>query len=259
MGSKAARIVSLLKAGETDVSGQFIADRLGVTRAAVSKSIAGLRQAGFRIDSSTKRGYTLREIPDVPSGEVLTSLLDTSFMGRTVEYHKTIDSTNGRAMKLGYMGEPEGTVVTADSQTGGKAKHGEKWVSPPGNNLYLSVILKPDIPVGRTHEIENLVLGALAELVRELVPEISLQEREAGLWCSRGKLGGVLCEVCGELDQIHHLVAGIGLSVSHGSASSQSVSLTELTGRDYSRAELTASLLGKLERGYTEWRENDQG
>ncbi len=85
-----------LSAADTFVSGEEIAGRLGITRAGVWKHIDALRRAGFEISSSTNRGYRLTGIPDTPSPEVLSAMLNTAFMGRTIEYHPVISSTNER-------------------------------------------------------------------------------------------------------------------------------------------------------------------
>ncbi len=258
MNRTAAEIVRLLKAGDGDVSGQKIAEELGVSRAAVSKNIAGLRDLGFEILSSTKVGYQLLSVPDIPSAEVLSSLLNSRVMGNNIEYHKEIISTNQRAMRLGYTDSREGTVVTADTQTAGKALDGKTWESPAGKNLYMSVILNPEIPVERTVEIERIALEALAAAVSELCPSLPLTLLKTGLWSGRGKIGGVLCEVCGEIDRIHHLVAGIGLNISHRNAVAHSESVFSLTGQMVSRAELTALVLDNLEKLYLKWKRNEQ-
>lgn len=257
MRNTAAEIVRLLRAGDGDVSGQKIAEQLGVTRAAVSKNIACLRDLGFEILSSTRVGYQLIAVPDIPSAEVLSSLLHSRVMGNKIEYHKEIISTNQRAMRLGHTGATEGTVVTADTQTGGKARGGKAWASPSGRNLYMSVILTPKISVDRTVEIERLALEALAAGVNNLCPSLPLTLLKTGLWSGRGKIGGILCEVCGEIDSIHHIVAGIGLNISHHDSLPDSESVFSLTGRVLSRAEVTASVLDNLEKLYLKWKRNE--
>lgn len=258
MHSTASEIVRYLRASGGFVSGQEIAHRLGMTRAAVWKHITALRESGFDISSVTNRGYRLDKVPDIPSEEVLSSILNTRTFGRTIEYHRVIRSTNSRAMSLGHEGAPEGTVVTADSQTDGKAKGGGSWESPPGNNLYLSVLLKPEVSADLVFEIERIALNSLAESVGEYCPGIPLTMMEAGLFSGKDKLGGVLCEVCGELERIHHAVAGIGLNVSHHSKKVGTSSILELTGISLSRAELTASVIERFEVSYGKWLKNEK-
>jgi len=256
--STAAETVRYLRAHGGFISGQEIADRLGVTRAAVWKHITVLRENGFDISSSTKKGYKLDSVPDIPSEEVLSSLLNTISFGKTIEYHQVIESTNTRAMSLGHQGASEGTVVTADSQTAGKSKGGGSWVSPSGKNLYMSVLLKPEVSADRLFEVERMALDSLARAVSACCPELPLELLETGLFTGERKIGGVLCEACGEIGRIHHAVAGIGLNVTHRSESPYTGSILELTGRTLSRAELTASVLEYFEAAYRKWLRHEQ-
>ncbi|PIE51859.1 biotin--[acetyl-CoA-carboxylase] ligase [Candidatus Fermentibacteria bacterium] len=258
MNRTALETVRILRAEKGDISGQLIADRLGVSRAAVSKSVAGLRKIGFNISSSTRVGYRLNAVPDIPSAEVLQSILTTNFMGHWIEYHESIDSTNNRAMELAHKGAPEGSVVTAGSQTEGRARNGGIWDSPSGKNLYISVILTPDIPAERAQELEMLAIESLKKTVLQFAPDLSIRAEPDGLWSQGGKTGGVLCEVYGEVNRIQHLVAGIGLNVSHRGSSPESLSLEYLTGKLFSRAELTAALLTSLEKDYLKWKSDEQ-
>jgi len=251
--SNSSETVRYLRESRDFVSGQEIAGRLGITRAAVWKHINSLRERGFGITSVTNKGYRLDSVPDLPSEEVLHSLLRTSLIGSVIEYHDAIPSTNTRAMSLGHQGYPQGTVVTADSQTAGKARDGGIWASPPGKNLYLSVLLKPGVPADMLFKLEEIALRAMKEAVNASCPDLPLEVLDAGLFCGKNKIGGVLCEACGEIGRIHHAVAGIGLNVTHHPSSSPASSITELTGSTPSRAELTVTLLEAMETHYLKW------
>lgn len=253
MYSTASETVRYLRESRGFVSGEEIAGKLGITRAAVWKHISSLRERGFGITSVTNRGYRLDSVPDLPSEEVLHSLLGTTLIGSVIEYHPVIPSTNTRAMSLGHQGYPEGTVVTADSQTAGKARDGGIWASPPGKNLYLSVLLKPGVAADMLYRLHGIALGALRESVGAYCPDLPLEILDTGLYCRGNKIGGVLCEACGEIGRIHHAVAGIGLNVTHHPESAPASSITELSGTTPSRAELTVTLLEALERHYLKW------
>lgn len=256
--STASSIVRYLRSSGGFVSGEEIAARMGVTRAAIWKQVSSLREKGFLITSVTNRGYRLDSVPDVPSEEVLSALLNTVSFGKNIEYHSVIGSTNVRAMSLGHTGAPEGTVVTADRQTEGKARLGGSWSSPPGKNLYMSLLLKPETGADRIFELERIFLTAMRETLAAACPELSLEALETGLFCDGRKVGGVLFEVCGEIGRVHHAVAGTGLNVTHGSRLSDTASILELTGQTLSRAELTASMLEKAEKAYRKWKSNEQ-
>lgn len=253
-----AMVIKYLKNSDDYVSGEDIATDLQVSRASVWKHIKNLRGMGFDISASTNKGYKLVAVPDIPSAEVLSSLLNTSLIGRSIEYHKQIASTNSRAMELGFAGAASGTVVTADLQTAGKARNGERWPSPPGKNLYLSIVLHPRIALAFAGEVADIALRSTEKAVHRFFPDVAVSLENSGLFANERKLGGVLCEVCGEIDRIHYMALGIGLNVSHCESGSGAESIFSLTGKMLSRAELTAAVLEEFEHLYLKWKENDQ-
>ena len=64
-----------------------------------------------------------------------------------IQHHERVGSTNDEARQLAASGAPHGTVVHADEQIAGRGRFGRTWYSPPGN-LYLSVLLRLDLPPG---------------------------------------------------------------------------------------------------------------
>ncbi|HEY7745517.1 MAG TPA: HTH domain-containing protein, partial [Desulfuromonadales bacterium] len=127
------------------VSGEELSQSLGVSRTAVWKQVRQLRELGYTIEAVTSRGYRLAGTPDTLIPTEIQSGLETRRIGREVVYYETTDSTNLRAHDLGEAGAAEGTVVIADRQTAGKGRLGRSWISPPGVNLYVSVLLRPSI------------------------------------------------------------------------------------------------------------------
>ena len=69
----------------------------------------------------------------------------TGIIGSDIRFLEQTDSTNKVALSLAFRGAPEGTVVIADSQTGGRGRLGRSWFSPPGKNIYTSIIIRPAI------------------------------------------------------------------------------------------------------------------
>ena len=100
----------------------------------------------------------------------LSSMVNTSLIGKKVKYYPEIKSTNKTAMILAQNGAVSGTIVTADRQTDGKARFGYKWHSPSGKNLYLSVILKPEIKLTEMSKIQSIAFKSLKEATEFLCP-----------------------------------------------------------------------------------------
>ena len=121
------------------VAGPALAEQLDVSRAAIWKHIEALRDDGFEI-ASDEDGYELISIPEF-GGTAIEFGLDAPF---DVEYHDAIPSTNERARELGAEGESD-VVIVADEQTGGKGRLNRAWSSPSGG-IWLSILLRPDVP-----------------------------------------------------------------------------------------------------------------
>jgi BirA family biotin operon repressor/biotin-[acetyl-CoA-carboxylase] ligase len=126
-----------------------------------------------------------------------------------VRHYDRLGSTNDEAQRLAAEGTPHGTVVHADQQTAGRGRLSRRWLSPPGN-LYLSILLRPDVPTARIAEIGFVAALAVADAVDALLPR---QVRATLKWpndvlVNDGKIAGILVEQAGDA-----VVLGIGLDV----------------------------------------------
>lgn len=148
------------------------------------------------------------------------------------EWHhlQSCGSTNDEAARLGRAGAAEGTVVTAAEQTRGRGRQGRRWHSPPDENLYLSVLLRPPLPPQRAPLLCLCAGLALHEAAEASLAE--LRPRSPGAAASRlllkwpndllgmapgadrwSKLGGVLTELVCAGRAIDFVVVGVGCNV----------------------------------------------
>jgi BirA family biotin operon repressor/biotin-[acetyl-CoA-carboxylase] ligase len=126
-----------------------------------------------------------------------------------VHHYYQLGSTNDEARRLADAGAPHGTTVHADQQTAGRGRLSRRWFSPPGN-LYLSIVLRLDLPPRRQVELGFIAALAVADAVDALLPR---HVRAALKWPNDvlvrdGKIAGILVEQAGEA-----LILGIGLNV----------------------------------------------
>jgi BirA family biotin operon repressor/biotin-[acetyl-CoA-carboxylase] ligase len=165
---------------------------------------------------------------------------------------------------------PEGTIVTADAQTGGRGRMGRVWHSPAGENLYVSVLLRPAIATAGIPPLTLLAGGALAETVSRCEVggevEVRLKWPNDLLVRPRGattehrfrKVAGILTEAATEGDRLSHVVVGIGLNLNTAEfpadLADKATSLRLATGKVTSRVRLLAELLAELERAYLAFR-----
>jgi BirA family transcriptional regulator, biotin operon repressor / biotin---[acetyl-CoA-carboxylase] ligase len=256
MDTRDRLVIHLKEAKGAWVSGQALSRRLDVTRAAVWKHICRLREEGYVIDSSTRKGYFFRDAADsLLPGEIRRSL-QTRCLGHRIVYYPEVDSTNRVAKELAMAGEPEGTLILSDRQTGGRGRKGRAWFSPPGGGIYLSLILRPGLhPV----EAPKMTLLAGVALAETLLPFIAsgVSIRWPNDLYSRGKkIAGILMEVAAEIDTVDYLVLGVGLNVNIPGETfptelrGRATSLVSETGSPARRAELLSDFLSRLEERY---------
>jgi BirA family biotin operon repressor/biotin-[acetyl-CoA-carboxylase] ligase len=126
-----------------------------------------------------------------------------------VRHYDQLGSTNDEARRLADAGAAHGTVVHADQQTAGRGRLARRWFSPPGN-LYLSIVLRPNVATPQTIQLGFLAALAVADAVDALLPR---QVRASLKWPNDvlvrgGKIAGILLEQAGDT-----LILGIGLNV----------------------------------------------
>ena len=98
--------------------------------------------------------------------ESLFNQLKSEKFGKSIYSFEEVGSTNEIAHELAINGAPEGTVVISDSQTIGKGRLDRKWISPPGKNIYISIIFRPDIEAIDAPFLTLVSSIALAETIR---------------------------------------------------------------------------------------------
>jgi BirA family biotin operon repressor/biotin-[acetyl-CoA-carboxylase] ligase len=241
------------------LSGARLSEMLGVSRTAVWKQIKQLRQLGYRIEALPSRGYQLCAAPDLPLAEELRRGLTARIVGREIRYLAETDSTNRQAYALGEAGAAEGLVVIADRQSAGKGRLGRTWTSPPGVNLYLSVLLRPPLPPQAAPQLT--FLSALA-VSRAIVAVSGLEPTHKwpnDILLGGCKVAGLLNEMSAESDRIRFVVLGIGVNLNMtvdqfpDDLRTPATSLLLAGGVPVSRAAFGRVLLEQLDSLYAEY------
>lgn len=250
-------LTAFRQAGSGFVSGAELSQQLGVTRAAIWARIEELRRLGYDIEASPHQGYRLISAPDVLHADDLLSLLpNTKIVGRDIRVFQETASTNDVAEKLARDGVKEGVVVFAESQSKGRGRLGRKWISPPGQGLWFSVLLRPNLRPQAATQLTVASATALYRAIREvtgITPEIKWPN---DILIKGRKIAGVLTELSAEIDHINHLILGIGVDVNLGASEFPpelrkiATSIKAETGRDIHRADLAAAILRELDRDY---------
>lgn len=175
-----------------------------------------------------------------------------------IQLLETVVSTQEEAKKLAEKGAPEGTAIRAEEQTGGRGRMGRKWHSPAGKGIWMSVVLRPDLPLSLTPQLTLLAGVAVCSAIREVTGVPAGIKWPNDLLAGGRKICGILLESCLREGGLHYAIAGIGISANlteddypdylQGVGTSL---LIEGGGIPVDRTRLTEAVLTELEYLYT--------
>ncbi len=258
------KILNLLRATKIGfLSGEELARKCGISRTMVWKHIKSLERDGFGIEAVPSQGYRITSTPDILRKADIKQGLKTRVIGKELILLSEVSSTNTIAQEMAISGAPEGTVVIAETQTSGKGRLGRKWISPKGN-LYLSVILRPDIAMHKAPLVTLMGAVAVASAIRKkcrLDPGIKWPN---DVLLSGKKVCGLLSEMSAEQDRIRYLVLGIGVDVNMelralpADIEAVSTTLAREAGKEIDRTLFLRHLLRELDSWYASFLANEQ-
>ena len=165
--------------------------------------------------------------------------LDTRQLGRSLTCLDETGSTSDVAHRLGSEGLAHGHVVIADRQTSGRGRRGRGWVSPPGANLYASILLRPQLEPRHAPELTLVAAVAFCEALRDLGAPVVIK------WPNDLQIEG---------RKVGFVVLGVGVNVNLNpeelppELSAVATSLKEALGRELDRAQVLSAMLSRLER-----------
>lgn len=247
-------VLQLFTDSDSYLSGEAISRSLGCTRTAVWKQISELRRLGYVFDAKPRRGYRLLRRPDVLLPEEIKCFMKTEYVGRMIRFVERTESTQHLAHEWAREGANPGAIVVADEQLSGKGRMGRHWHSPPGDGIWMSLVLKPSLPLIHTPHLTLLISVAVTRALRkETGAEIGIKWPN-DLLISGRKVCGILTEVRAEADRIHYCVAGIGINVHTPSETLPpelqpiAISLSEVTDKPLHRARIVARCCAEIEK-----------
>lgn len=231
-------------------SGEALGAELGVSRAAVWKKLQALQaELGLSVHKVRGRGYRL---------EAPLQLLDEPRLngqgdgpGWLAYVVPSLDSTNAEALRLLSSSPALPFYVLAERQTSGRGRRGRSWVSPFGENIYYSLVLRID---GGMRQLEGMSLAvglALLQVVRDCGVSSAGLKWPNDVLVGERKLAGILLELSGDPADVCHVVIGIGLNVNMlaaevGAIGQPWTSMRMELGRQLDRNELVCALNRQL-------------
>jgi len=258
MPNSAFKVLEVLETADRPLSGEIISTTMGITRAAVWKHINELRAMGYDISSSQKEGYRLKRTSSRLLPYEVHKKLKTQFIGRKMRYLENTPSTIWVGKQICSEGDVEkmhGLVIIAEEQTGGIGRMGRAWVSPSGG-IWITVVLKPGIPVDHIFMVTMAGSVAVARAIRKEFDLGALIKWPTDIFIGDKKVAGLLLEISAEADTIHHCLLGIGIDVNvplnqfSPALQKDITSISAELGHDVDRATFLARILKEFENRY---------
>lgn len=195
------------------ISGQALADALGVSRSAVWKAVGQLTARGFGVEAVTNRGYRLTHTPDVISAERITACLKNRAL--RVVYLPSVTSTNAVLREMAEQDAPAGTLVVASHQTAGRGRRGRSFLSPAGTGVYFSLLLRPRGAAEQATRLTAYAAVAAAEAVEAVSGRCAGIKWVNDVLLDGKKVCGILTEGAAELEggSLRWAVLGVGINL----------------------------------------------
>jgi BirA family biotin operon repressor/biotin-[acetyl-CoA-carboxylase] ligase len=253
-----ALLGALFSARGQMISRRELASRTGLPVNGLEQRLAPYIEAGYPVAFHPQGGISLQEPPDIWCAEEIMGRCPTRQDSDAPTWDPVLlvetSSTNDVARDHARKGARAGFLVAASRQTAGRGRLGRSWESPPERGLYVSIVLRPDLPMreaGKLTILSSLAMVDAVETVAGLRPRIKWPN---DLVLNGRKLAGLLIETELKAGRLAFAVIGIGLNVRH-QAEDFSPEVRELatslylaTGRAYRRADLLVALLHAMER-----------
>ena len=207
VSTRQALLQALSSAGGSYVSGQQLAETLGVSRAAVHKAAAALTAQGYALEAAPRRGYRLaggdpfctEAIGDYPA---------------PIYLYDTLESSNRTAKLLALDGAPHGTLVLTAHQSAGRGRLGRRFESPAGKGVYCSVLLRPEMPAANAQTATISAAVAVCRAVKKLCGLELAIKWVNDLYYQGRKVCGILTEAGTDLESggLQYAIVGIGVN-----------------------------------------------
>ncbi len=190
--------------------------------------------------------------------DIIRELLKSEIVGKNLIYYETVQSTNSLLFELADNNLEDGSVLIADAQTGGKGRLGRNWFSPKGVNLYISVLLRPEVIPQNSAVFTFVASLALAETLDELNISCSIKWPN-DILIGNKKVAGVLTEMKNDGNSLKFIIIGIGLNINLAKKliddnlkdiSDFVTSLSIECGRNLKREEIAAKVIKNLDKYY---------
>lgn len=216
--TKAEVLEILLNSGETPVSGERLAENLGISRNAVWKAVTALKEEGYNISAKRNSGYILNK-NNVLSVIEIKKHLNNPKIADSIEIHRLVSSTNNVAKAYALNDKTTDVrIFISEEQSGGKGRRGRSFYSPPGSGIYISFLFHPQIKAVDAVRLTTVTSVAVSKAIEKstgLKPQIKWVN---DVFFNGKKICGILTEALTDLEtgMVDSVIIGIGVNVFGG-------------------------------------------
>ena len=194
------------------ISGGQLSEVLNVSRNSIWKAIKTLENNGYKIDAIPNRGYCLAQESDILSSFSIKQHMHSDL---NITVYPSVSSTNTFLKELAEQGADEGTVIIAQEQTAGRGRTGKSFYSPANTGLYISILLRPDIPAEEALFLTTSTAVAVSKAIEDICNKKVQIKWVNDVFIDNKKVCGILTEASFNIEtsKLDYAIVGIGINV----------------------------------------------
>lgn len=194
------------------ISGQFIAEQLSISRTAVKKVIDQLKEEGCQIESINHKGHRLIQLPDKWYKGIVMPTIQSQHLFEHVDVFDQVESTQLLA-KQKLVGNTDTFLILSDEQTKGKGRFNRPWASAKGKGLWMSIVLRPDVPFDMITKFNLFMALGIRDAIQQFSKSDVSVKWPNDIYINNQKVCGFLTEMVANSDGIEAVICGIGINM----------------------------------------------
>jgi BirA family biotin operon repressor/biotin-[acetyl-CoA-carboxylase] ligase len=247
---------ALLESNSSFVSGNMLANELGISRVGVWARLEKLRQEGYGVEAVRHRGYRMTDEPPTLSENLIRAYMELARSKMELIYKNEVDSTNTEAERQLAEGRQTPFAVIAGRQSKGRGRMGRQWHSADEGSLYTSFGFRPQLPPAQMQMITLWMGVQICNFINTRLELPAMIKWPNDIVSGGRKLAGILAEARVDADRTRDLIFGIGLNVNSrcdtwpAEMASVATSLAILRGRPLKINQVASELINTVGNAY---------
>lgn len=196
------------------ISGQYIANQLNISRAAVKKVIDQLKADGCDIDSINHKGHKLNASPNRWYRGIINKVLESNHLVSKIEVYDSVESTQTIA-KQSLVDNQYTMLILSDEQTKGRGRFNRNWSSSKGKGLWMSVVLRPNVSFAMIPKFNLFIALGIRDATQAFSKDKVEIKWPNDIYINDKKVCGFLTEMVANADAVEAIICGIGINLNH--------------------------------------------